>query len=457
MFALNAGAVLNTSFSSSIASETSILTCGDRGLQNCHIERLPREVLLKIFMLVIQNDDNDFRWIGVFSSVCRHWYSICNHPTLWDFAAKRMFVIYPFVMRLRTAPWDPASQEFIDRMRSLGAVGEDDDVYCDPMKPMPSPSRYTLTRAVEKVKRYRARNKYYRYVQRRRSLVLHIFLSITLLFLSTAILTALLATEGYKSKWINRNSVFYQLYVCYTSIASIIISNVVMQAHFEPQPLLLRLKKNRMLIIVTAVSILLGVCDIIVPTILLQINLNRERRFSWMWCGVTVILSFVLWQVYVLMCLIPEAKQQIRQQKVSFSPSKGIQFVILNIPNGFPLLFAISSICGLNYMEYQSRFFILISCFPAAVTLGVLSLVCFLDYSAVGRSKDLVIGVCLSTAMLFPISLMLYNFRGLSLLPLALSSFLFLAAHFWFALRKAWGDFRAAQAKECIMEERKSL
>lgn len=433
MFALQTHAVLSRSFNSSTGSDVDE-TDHSRRLSTASriscIQRLPREVLLNIFIDVIRNSDDDFRWIGVFSSVCGQWYDICQHPVLWEYVAKHICVVYPLVVRLHgTAPYDAASQELMNRMRLLGAE-EQCVVQYDPLQPLPAPSRLALRKTMEKVKRYRESQQYYNYVQSRRSVVLHFFLSVTLLSVSLAITTAMCVSEGYDMMGLcTTTTVFSLLWLAYICIVAIIVANVVMQAHFEPQPLLLRLRRNKLLIAASAVTIMLGICDIIIPTLLVQINLAREQRFSWLWCGTTVILSFCLWQLYTLIYIMPAAKEQLQYQMTNVNVREGFQFVMLNIPNGFPFLFAAASFCALQYVQYGYRIYILLGGVPVIVSLGVLTLVFLLDFYSLRRFRDLAIGLCLFLAMLFPMSLLAYEFRGLSLLPLAAASFGVFCAH----------------------------
>ncbi|KAK7196740.1 F-box-like/F-box domain containing protein [Novymonas esmeraldas] len=394
------------------------------------VERLPHEVLLSVFISVIRNDDDDFHWIGVLSRVCRDWHRLCQHPVLWEYVAKRICVVYPLVVRLHgTAPYDAGSRELVHRMRLLGAE-EQCIVQYDPLQPLPAPSRLALCRTMQTVRRYRESQQYYKYVQRRRSVVLHFFLSVTLFAVALAITTAMCVAEGV-DVWglCTTSTVFRLLWLAYLCIVAIIVSNVVMQAHFEPQPLLLRLRRNKLLIAASAVTIILGICDIIIPTLLIQINLARTERFSWLWCGITVILSFCLWQLYALVYIMPAARQQLRHQMTNVNVREGFQFVVLNIPNGFPCLFAAASFCALQYVQYGYRIYILLGGVPAVVSLGVLALVFLLDFYALHRVKDLAMGTCLFLAMLFPISLLLWEFRGLSLLPLAIAAFGMFVAH----------------------------
>ncbi|KAG5505820.1 hypothetical protein JKF63_05156 [Porcisia hertigi] len=395
-----------------------------------HIRQLPRELLLDVFLAVIQNDNNNFSWIAVFSCVCQDWYRLCQHPVLWEYVAKRICVVYPLVARLNgRAPYDAECQKIVNRIRHLGAK-EQCIVQYDPLQPLPAPSRAVLRKTMEKVRRYRESQQYYNYVQRQRNVVLHIFLSLTLFSVALAITIAMCVSEGFEVGGLcTTTTVFRLLWMTYLCIVAIIVSNVVMQAHFEPLPLLLRLRRNKLLIVASAVTITLGICDIIIPTLLIQINLGREERFSWLWCGITVILSFCIWQLYTLIYIMPAARQHLQCQMTNVNVREGFQFVVLNIPNGFPFLFAAASFCTLQYVQYGYRIYLLLGGVPVIVSLAVLVLVFLLDFYSLRRFQDLVMGTCLFLAMLFPASLLVWEFRGLSLLPLAAAAFGIFLAH----------------------------
>ncbi|CAJ1988664.1 F-box domain/F-box-like [Leishmania donovani] len=461
MFALHTHAVLSSSFPSSLVSDGEAVANDDhsgacvmkRGVS--HVERLPRELLLNVFIDVIRNDGDNFGWIGVLSCVCRSWYQLCQHPVLWEYVAKRICVVYPLVVRLHgAAPYDALSQEIVNRMRLLESE-EQCILQYDPLEPLPAPSRAALRKTMEKVRRYRESQQYYKYVQRRRRVVLHFFLSVTLFSVALAITTAMCVSEGFDMGGLcNTTIVFGLLWMAYLCIVAIIVSNVVMQAHFEPLPLLLRLRRNKLLIFASAVTILLGICDVIIPTLLIQINLGRKERFSWLWCGITVILSFCLWQLYTLMYIMPAARQQLRYQMTHVNVREGFQFVVLNIPNGFPFLFAAASFCALQYVQYGYRIYILLGGVPVIVSLGVLALVFLLDFYSLHRFKDLAMGICFFLAMLFPISLLVWEFRGLCLLPLAAAAFGIFFAHARYVVSSAIHELMRtirAERNGCIL------
>lgn len=446
------------------------------------IEQLPRELLHRVFRELLEGDDHCLRWMSVLSSVCRRWNMLCQDPLLWEFVARRTFVAYPLVVRLPFLV--PSEAALVQKAQGAMATDAPDNhsgvhhaaTNEDPIReaellvphsgppgrtvarrdtqPAFPPTRQTMKEAVEGVRVYRARQEYYQYVQRRRSFVLHLFLSITLLCFSLSIGTAMCAAEGIEWGWAcQRQTTFAFLWLSYVSITAIIVANVVMQAHFEPQPLLQRLKNNKLLITASFVTMVLGICDVMVPTFLIQVNLAREERFSWLWCGATVIGTFCVWQCYALFCIMPDAREHLHHQLAAVNVKEGFQFVLLNVPNAFPTLFAVATFCGLQYVQHGSRFYVLIGGMPVAVSLGVMALVFLLDFCALRRYKDLAVGACLLVALFFPLSLVWWDFRGYCLLPLVLASFGFFATHAYFVVKKALSELlHASQATStCVV------
>lgn len=419
------------------------------------VSSLPTEVMHRIFREVIAADPRDFYWMATLSLVSRRWNALCQSPVLWAFVVRRSFVVYPLIQRLdNAAPLDEASQGVMDVMHKLGTWAERESAAAatggdpDPVSPLLPPGRETVREAIGALRHYRARRQHYEYVQRRRSLVLHLFLSAMLLCLSVAITAAMCAAERVPVPYVcTKEMSFASLWLCYMCIVAMIVSNVVMQAHFEPQPLLLRLQRNRLLICASAAVVVLGIVDVMVPTVLIQVNLSRDQRFSWLWCGTTVILSFCAWQCYALACIMPDARAHLRYQLTSLNVKEGIQFVVMNVPNAFPLLFAAAAFCALQYVQGGSRLYVFLGGVPIVVSLGVLALVFLMDYLALQRTKDLSVALCLFTAMFFPLSLLWWDFRGWCLLPLAGSVLGFFISHTRYVVRQALDEMRAVEQR----------
>lgn len=395
---------------------------------------MAHDVLVSIFMDVLQSSESLMRSVTVLSCVCRRWRLVCQDLLLWDYIAKRHFVVYPLVTRLHR---DYALRHsYADKEVGVCPVAAS----LEAVLPRPSPA--TVRAAMREVKQHLAQRQYYNCVRRRRSFVLHLFLSLILLSITLSVTSAMCAAEGLSlCRLCTRTASFSFLWTSYILIAAIIVSNVVMQAHFEPQPLLMRLHNNKTLIVASALTIVLGICDIVVPTLLININMTRRQRFSWVWCGLTVILSFVVWQCYALASIMPDAIAHVRRQHSDFDVREAIRFFVFNIPNTFPILFAIAAFCLLQYVQQGHRIYVLLSGVPIIVSLLVLSIVFVLDFIYFQQLKDLSVGLCLLAASFCPLSLLVWDFRGWCLLPLVAASFGFFISHAYFMLRITLRNF----------------
>lgn len=393
--------------------------------------------MLRIFLEVVENDVSPATRVSMLELVCRRWHTLCGDPLLWGHIARQTFVAYSLIIRL-------------EHTAQLTAYGHDRPTLLLPPNaardvPLPLPNRDTVRYAMGVVQKHSRQLFYYQYVQRRRSFVMHFFLSSTLLCLSLAIGSAMCTAE----KWMagtflcSANTCFTLLWMCYVCITGLIVSNVVMQAHFVPQPLLLRLQRKRALIGVSALLMMLGIVDVMIPTALIQANMSRETPFSWQWCGTSVMLTFAGWQCYTFISIMPAAKEQLRLQRAQLNVREGIQFLAVNVPNAFPLLFAVAVFCVLQYVQNGDPFYLLLGGVPVVVSLVVLGLVFLLDFATFRRVVDLCVALSLFLAALFPPSLFFWDFRGLSLLPLATSIFVFFLSHARYALWHALRHLRA--------------
>ncbi|RNF01695.1 hypothetical protein TraAM80_06818 [Trypanosoma rangeli] len=395
-----------------------------------YVNCLPIEILHRIFMEVIENDNYDFSWIGVLSCVCWRWNCACKHTVMWEFISKRIFVAYPLVQRLHSAPLDQSEMQLLNRMRRLGAP-EQFITQHDIMEPLIAPTNRTVREAMEEVKHYLKSRSYYEYVQRRRVFVLHMFVSWALLMFSLFTATTVCSAEGLALGALSSpNMAFFFLWMTYFSIIIVVLANVVMETHFEPKPLFCRLRKNKPLITSSATSIAVGIACVALPTLLVQINFSRKERFPWLICGITPIASLDMWQLYVLLSyIVPDVKRQITEQRTVFRPKAVVMFVLSNIPYVYPALFAGTIFCILQYVEYGGRIYVLFAIVPVLTSLVVLTLLFLLDFFLTRHLKDLVTGGCLFIIMIFPLSLMWWEFRGFSLLPVTIASFLFYLTH----------------------------
>ncbi|CCW70380.1 unnamed protein product [Phytomonas sp. Hart1] len=406
------------------------------------IQRLPDDVLNLIFINVIQNEHAIFP-LKTLSLVCKRWNALCQHSLIWEVVVKKIFVVYPLVMFLEyDVPFDEPSRGILADTKLLGD-SKNSISQSEAVEERRAPTKELLQKAMTAVQEYSKRQQYYKYVQRCRGFVLHLFISASLLSICCAIISAMCAAEDVSSCSIcTSQASFSFLWVSYVCIIALIISNIVMLTHFEPLPLFSRIRRNKLLITTSSTVIIIVIFDIIIPTFLIQMNLLRNQRFPWLWCGATIIFSFCVWQGYALRCIMPDAREHLYHQLESLNIRDGFHFLLLNIPNAFPLLFASAAFCALQYVQYGSRLYVLLGGIPVIVSLFIIMLVFLLDYLWFYRWKDLSIAICLFSGIFFPLSLLVWDFRGWSLIPLAISTFGVFLSHFFFVVIRVFRELK---------------
>jgi hypothetical protein len=280
------------------------------------------------------------------------------------------------------------------------------------------------------VRRYNERRRYQELVIRRRSFVLHAFLSLTLLLFACTLLTAMCAAEGLDPITVcNADVAFSFLWMTYTAVLGIVVSNIVMEAHFEPRPLLTRLRNHTKLIMTSTAALLLGLVFVCLPTYLVQQNL-REKTRSWLSCAVPVITAFQLWQVEVLYVLQHDFYAFMSNPHVTFSAAYHAVTYLT------PSMFTASVVALASHLDGPpNALYLVIGCVPLGLTLFTLSIVFFLDYSVWHRSSDLVAACSMTISNIFCILVVSMDWRGFLLAPLVAGAFCFFLGHFH-ALRK---------------------
>ncbi|RHW69955.1 F-box domain containing protein [Trypanosoma brucei equiperdum] len=408
----------------------------DRSRMEFWVQRLPTVILQEIFMEVIRSDGFCFAWVGILSSVCRSWYCACQHPVMWAFMAKKVFVAYPLVLRAQAVPEDKTnlrmrsvSNPIIDDADDFGTVSNSRDA----MELPTLMTNQSLRRAIEDVRLFDERRSYHTYVRQIRVLVLGMMLSGTLLLFSMFLFITVCVLEGIKLGGVfTTYAALSFLWATYWGIFTIIIANIVMEAHFEPAPLFPRLRKNKPLILTSTAILLIGLFTLVLPTLLVHINLTREEKFSWMWCGATPLLFLLSWQLCVVLSCFSPSKwgELLRSPHVVLRPMKVVMSLILNIPHAFPFCCAVALYSLLQYIQYGGRTYLLVAVFPLLASLPILSTLLLLDFYMKRQMRDLLTGVSLLLASIFPLSLFWTDFRGFSLLPLAAASLLLFITHF---------------------------
>jgi hypothetical protein len=403
-------------------------------LQIPSLLRLPTELLHQIFMLVL-DFDGTLAPMAVLPLVSYHWSVLLESTVMWEFVCKRHFVCYAIVQRLRTAPVSPDDLDLLQRVSSPVAVAAGPRrrmssfltrlLTTKPAMDVEPPTNRSVRIFRREVTRFNERRKFQELVSRRRAFVIHAFLSLALLLFACTLLTAMCTAEGLDPITVcNADVAFSFLWLTYTSILGIVISNIVMEAHFEPRPLLTRLRNHTRLIMTSTAALLLGIFFVVLPTYLVQQNL-RDRNRSWLFCAAPVITALQLWQIEVLYVLKRDFCIFMRDPQFTLSAVyHGVTYLT-------PTMFTGSIVALTKHMDGPpNALLLIIGCLPVGLTFFTLSVVFFLDYTVWHRTSDLVAGASMSISNIFCILVVCLEWRGLLLAPLVAGAFCFFFGHF---------------------------
>lgn len=462
---------------------------------------LPAEVMHRIFELVLFMTDA-IEPMSRIALVSRHWYELSQHEKMWEIVAKVFFVSYPLLQRLmRAAPIDdddiriweksgsalvpgtpPAPERREDLSVRPAAVARTElrngsfsssakkavSVNGAPsqFKPtaflaalpqiceMEPPGNLSIRKGLHDVKQYLGKKKYYELVQRRRAFVIHAFFSLGLLCFSMFLTIAMCAAEGYDPITVcNAETSFHFLWLTYLAGVAAVIANIVMETHFEPQPLLRRLRLHTEVIQASAAALTLCLVFIGFPTLMIQKKvqliaapgdsvpvdsangmwrpihwlLDQWNAPSWSTCFSPLTFALALWQGEVVFAVRVDIKDFFAAPYFSFS----------TMYHGFayatPSLFAISLWCVAQYLEAGGNahwIFLLVGVMPLGLAFFTLTIVFLLDFSVKHESSDFTVAFALGVANIFTVLVAFTEVRGLTLLPCVVASFSFFVGHF---------------------------
>jgi hypothetical protein len=482
------------------------------------LAQLPPEVMQHIMQLLML-DAQSFAAVRVLSLVSRHWYSVVQHRSMWLHIVKMFFVSYPVVQRLaRAAPIDAADEEALLRTvystKYLSGRKRSTDHIVSPSLPSesaPSVEPHSLAalapklsihtqggqtqatqqppllsvlqslhrsddddqpllftnvgvrKAFKDVRRYLASRRYHELVLRRRAFVIHAFVSLALLCFSMALLTAMCAAERLFDTIAicDSETSFHFVWLTYLSIVGAVLANIVMETHFEPQPLIRRLRMHTQLIQLSAALLSMSLLLVGLPTLLVQWNVQSvlhppethrmdsyipslddaaastastaaivgEPYLPWVVCILPVLLALVAWQIEVLYA--------VRRDIVEFLQMP--YFNSATMYHGFsyslPTLFIIALLCLTQFLELggDPRYWplLLVGTLPGGLALFTLTVVFTMDYNLKNQTSDVLAAACCAVANLCPLCIVtMERFRGFTVLPLVAASFGFFFGHF---------------------------
>ena len=401
------------------------------------VAALPAEIMHQVFMIVLDMDGTT-RPMAIMPLVCWRWAVLLQSSVMWEFMCKRHFVCYSMVQRLRTTPVNADEIELVERVAStpiLAKRGGSDHRHMSsfltriltskPAIDIDPPTNRTVRTFTREVARYIQRKRYQELVSRRRTFVLHAFLSLALLLFACTLLTAMCAAEGLDPiTMCNADVSFSFLWLTYVSILGIVVSNIVMEAHFEPRPLLTRLRNHTRLIMTSTAALAIGALFVALPTYLVQQNVKHRTR-SWLQCAAPIITALLMWQVEVLYVLKSDLDSFIHRPQLS------LRVMYHSVTYMTPTMFTGSIVALSLYLDGTNNPLLLIlGCLPLGLTFFTLSIIFFLDYMVWHRSSDLIAAFSLGVSNVFCILIVWFEWRGLLMAPLVVGAFCFFFGHF---------------------------
>lgn len=388
--------------------------------ENGSFGQLPIELVHKIWMDLIEMEGN-LGPVSIIARVSRGWHRLVNHQLMWAKIARWTFVAYPLLARLDSTPIDAEERAIVERISGAPSL-LNEKIPVDNIVP---PDREAVRRGLLEIKNYERSRRYQELVQRRRSFVLHIFLSLALLCFSLFLATTMCAAEHLDPITVcNSEVAFSFLWTAYVAIFGIVVANCVMAAHFEPRPLVSRLRRHTDLIKTSSATLFLCILFVALPTYLVQMNV-RSKSLPWIYCAAPVLIMLAGWQVEVLYNTTPD----LRQFFVTGS-RLGLHALYTFLVHTTPTMFICAVLGIVEYLESGTWVSLLVGVAPVGLSFFVLSIVFLVDFVMRHQVSDLTAASCLAVANLFPVGITLFEFRGYLLLPLVVASCGFFLGHF---------------------------
>lgn len=387
---------------------------------------VPTDILAYICVKIIEHNNSPWA-IGDFALVCRRWYRAARTDIVWDYIIRQYFVAFPLLRAIEL----PSAQSA--QLRSIASEGLASRRGTSPVPIFPDPKLESMRRNAPKYEdaitcihllaehRFNVEKKLE--VEDHHGFVLNMIVGFALGCLTLFILKAILLGEGFIDTDINH--VFVWLWLTYAFVFTAIVGNIVMTAHYEPQPLFSRVSRHLHLIMLSMAALVVSALCVALPTALIQRNWSApvSERLSWIWCLSPVHVAFVGWQIGV----VYSTRQGIRDwmQNLVFGPSELYYLIAYMTPTMFNA--AVYSLG--QYFTSKSSTDLILGTLPFLLAIGTVMVVFTLDYAARRQSVDGLAALCLFSMMLTPISLLIWEPRGYSFTPMFASALGFFATH----------------------------
>lgn len=365
------------------------------------VHSVPNDVLLIVFCLLLELAEDQRLVVRALTLVCRRWHRLLQQPHFWEHYVKLCLPSYPLIHRL--------AMNVPPKLPIAASLARPGVIY---------PSRESVATAFQNLVSYRSNKEYIKYLRQKRTLVLHVFVSFALTSAFGFFVAAMCTAEAFSPVgFCNTTVTFSFLWATYAIVFVGVVTNLLMTVHFEPLPLVSRIRRHFYLVAVSVVFLITALWTFALPTCLIQLNVSREadERFSWFYCAIPLMVTTVGWQIQVIILTRREILQWLRRPHCSLAWFFHFQ------AHCMPLLLLIAVYCVTQYVESQAYLFLFIANFPLLIALPSLAIIFLVDFILNLRLAEGITALCLCAASWFPICLVTMPVRGLSLVPLVLA------------------------------------
>eukprot|EP01060_Flectonema_neradi_P026430 TRINITY_DN3539_c1_g1_i3.p1 TRINITY_DN3539_c1_g1~~TRINITY_DN3539_c1_g1_i3.p1 ORF type:complete len:389 (+),score=33.37 TRINITY_DN3539_c1_g1_i3:62-1228(+) len=324
------------------------------------------------------------------SLVCRSWARVMFSDVIWKGVAKRMFIQLP-ILKLTPCRKTLATNEQTIRSDLILHKQE------------------LLSHKIDLLTQ--------KEVRQHHPYILHGLLTLAWITAVAFIGMLLMITE--EKTDFTLNDAFQMLQASYAVMFASLLFNVIACTHWEPQPLAIRIQRHSRLISLSGVSLLIVILFFFI-TKFFQYNVTSapEDRYPWVLCFTPILLMLAFWQGIAILAAFPTMIKWVRSPWVP-SPIQFHVIITTIFPTGLGL-----SICSLaHYVETLQRTYLIFASAPFLFGTMSVTATFILDYFRNGHLfSDAMAGFSMACLSAFPIGFMVFEPRGLLLLPLLLFS-----------------------------------
>lgn len=388
--------------------------------------RLPRELFVQVVIQLLEMEQA-LHPIATVSRVCRRFFELVQDDFVWSHVARNYFVAYP-LLRSFMSPVGPRPSTPVTPVAAVPPLPDGGVVYRGRVGSSDArrlPTMRSVLKGRREVAQYLSQREHMQRVAERRRYVLHVFLSFTLLcvFLSLTCFTFALEGVGPADTFSLSNG-FNFMWASFVLVYATIVTNIVMQAHFDPHPIFVRIHRHFGLI-AQSVAMLAGMLvTVALPLGMVQHNTVGAGRWTTAECVLPPCIGALAWQLRIIAWFRTDIARWWRQ-----GGRLGFSSLYHAAANSTPLYLAVTLGSVAAYIETGAYGFVALAAVLPFVSLVTLAVIFSVDFATRGNAMDGLASVCLFGSSACPLLFIVGIQRGYTLFPVAMAALLFFAAH----------------------------